>query len=131
MIEGTIMTDRITLAGLQVDRLLADFVANHAVPGTPLTVDSFWAACADVLAAHRQTNQDLLAKREHLQQQINEWHIARKGQPHDAAAYKAFLHDIGYLVPEGDAFTIETQNVDPEIAKIAGPQLVVPVKNAR
>ncbi|MBT3513579.1 MAG: malate synthase G, partial [Nitrosomonadales bacterium] len=91
----------------------------------------FWQACANVLNEHRDTNKALLEKREHLQAQIDEWHKARKGQDHDASAYKAFLQDTGYLVAEGPDFSIETANVDDEIAKIAGPQLVVPVKNAR
>ena len=80
-----------------------------------------------MLNAHRDTNKALLEKREKLQAQIDDWHKARQGQPHDMAEYKAFLHEIGYLVPEGGDFTIETANVDDEIAKI-GPQLVVPIK---
>ena len=125
------MSDRVELSGLKIDKELADFVANEAVQGTDISAEQFWVACAEVLNAHRDTNKALLAKREDLQAQIDAWHRERKGQPHDAAAYKAFLSDIGYLVPEGDAFSIDTANVDDEIAKIAGPQLVVPVKNAR
>ena len=125
------MSQRETISGLQIDAELADFVAKEAVVGTDVSAEAFWEACATVLNAHRDTNKALLAKRDTLQAQINEWHLARKGQPHDAAAYKAFLEEIGYLVPEGPDFTIETSNVDDEIAKIAGPQLVVPVKNAR
>ena len=125
------MTERVTIAGLQIDKELADFVANEAVQGVDVSAEAFWAACADVLNTHRDSNKALLAKRDALQAQIDEWHKARQGQPHDAAAYKAFLLEIGYLVPEGDDFSIETANVDDEIAKIAGPQLVVPVKNAR
>ena len=116
---------------LQVDKGLADFVANEAVKGTDVSADAFWAACAEVLNAHRDTNKALLAKRDDLQAQIDAWHKARQGEPHDADAYKAFLQEIGYLVPEGPDFSIDTANVDDEIAKIAGPQLVVPVKNAR
>ena len=125
------MSQRETISGLQIDAELADFVAKEAVVGTDVSAEAFWDACATVLNAHRDTNKALLAKRDSLQEQINEWHLSRKGQPHDAAAYKAFLEEIGYLVPEGPDFTIETSNVDDEIAKIAGPQLVVPVKNAR
>ena len=125
------MTERVSHAGLQIDKKLADFVANEAVQGLQLTAEVFWQACADVLNAHRDTNKALLEKRETLQGQIDTWHKARQGQPHDVAEYKAFLNEIGYLVPEGDDFTIETANVDDEIAKIAGPQLVVPIKNAR
>ena len=125
------MSERVELAGLQVDKQLADFVANEAVKGTDVSADAFWAACAEVLNAHRDTNKALLAKRDDLQAQIDAWHKARQGEPHDADAYKAFLQEIGYLVPEGPDFSIDTANVDDEIAKIAGPQLVVPVKNAR
>ena len=125
------MSERVELAGLQVDKQLADFVANEAVNGTDVTAEQFWAACAEVLNAHRDTNKALLAKRDDLQAQIDDWHKARQGQSHDAEAYKAFLQEIGYLVPEGPDFAVDTANVDDEIAKIAGPQLVVPVKNAR
>ena len=125
------MSERITISGLQIDKELADFVANEAVRDTDITAEAFWAACAKVLNAHRDTNKALLAKRESLQAAIDDWHKARQGHPHDAAAYRAFLEEIGYLVPEGPDFQIDTQNVDDEIAKIAGPQLVVPVKNAR
>lgn len=125
------MTDRVILSGLEVDSELADFVAKEAAAGTAISPEAFWEACAAVLKTHRGTNKDLLAKREDLQEKINQWHRDYKGQPHDGVAYEAFLREIGYLVPEGDAFKIDTQNVDPEIATIAGPQLVVPVKNAR
>jgi malate synthase len=125
------MTERVSIAGLQIDTQLADFVANEAVQGLEISADGFWAACADVLNAHRDTNKALLQKREALQAQIDEWHKAHRDTPHDVAAYKAFLTEIGYLVPEGPDFTIETANVDDEIAKISGPQLVVPIKNAR
>mgnify|MGYP001181523668 CR=1 FL=1 len=125
------MTERVNHAGLQIDKELADFVTNEAVQGLDISAEAFWQACADVLNAHRDTNRALLEKRETLQQQIDEWHKAHRGEPHDVSAYKAFLQEIGYLVPEGGDFTIETANVDEEIAKIAGPQLVVPIKNAR
>ncbi|MDB2641709.1 malate synthase G [Alphaproteobacteria bacterium] len=125
------MNERVSIAGLQIDKQLADFVANEAVQGLEISAEAFWAACANVLNAHRDTNKALLAKRETLQAQIDEWHKAYRDTPHDVAAYKTFLTEIGYLVPEGPDFTIETANVDDEIAKIAGPQLVVPIKNAR
>ena len=125
------MTQRTTLAGLQIDTQLADFIENEAVVGTDVTVDAFWEAAAEVINTHRDTNKTLIAKRDDLQVKIDAWHVAQKGHPHDAPAYRAFLEEIGYLVPEGPDFQIETANVDPEIAKIAGPQLVVPVKNAR
>jgi len=125
------MTERVTIAGLQIDTQLADFVADEATNGIAITAEEFWTACAEVLNTHRDTNKALLEKRETLQAQIDEWHKANRDTPHDVAAYKAFLTEIGYLVPEGPDFTIETANVDDEIAKIAGPQLVVPIKNAR
>ncbi len=125
------MTDRLTLSGLQVAKPLADFIANAACVGTDITPEKFWAASAAVLQDFKQRNRDLLAKRDALQAQIDDWHRARRGQSHDAAAYKRFLQEIGYLVAEGPDFSIETNNIDPEIAEIAGPQLVVPVKNAR
>ncbi|MBA4052569.1 MAG: malate synthase G, partial [Erythrobacter sp.] len=100
---------------------------------TPLgrDVDAFWQGFAALLADFAPRNRALLAKRESLQAQIDAWHSERAGKPHDAAAYKAFLTEIGYLVPEPAAFQIGTQNVDPEIAAMAGPQLVVPILNAR
>ncbi len=125
------MTERVSLAGLQIDKQLADFVANEAVKGLEISAETFWQACADVLNAHRDTNKALLQKRATLQAQIDAWHKKRQGQPHDVSEYKSFLTEIGYLVPEGPDFTIETANVDDEIAKISGPQLVVPIKNAR
>ena len=125
------MTERITQAGLQIAKILADFVADEAVKDTDISAEDFWQAVAAVLNAHRATNKALLAKRDSLQAQIDEYHIAHKDRPHDSAAYKNFLQKIGYLLPEGADFSIDTANLDPEIARIAGPQLVVPVKNAR
>ncbi len=120
-----------TRAGLQVDGALAGFVEQEVL--APLGQDpaAFWQGFADLLARFAPRNRDLLAKRDELQARIDAWHIERRGQPHDADAYRAFLHDIGYLVPAPADFTIGTQNVDPEIATMAGPQLVVPVLNAR
>ena len=114
------MTERVTIAGLQIDTQLADFVADEATNGIAITAEEFWTACAEVLNTHRDTNKALLEKRETLQAQIDEWHKANRDTPHDVAAYKAFLTEIGYLVPEGPDFTIETANVDDEIAKISG-----------
>ncbi|WP_208352449.1 malate synthase G [Pseudaestuariivita rosea] len=125
------MTDRVERSGLQVDTALAEFVEKEALPGTGIAADAFWDGLADLVNTCGPKNRALLEKREQIQTQIDDWHKARKGQPHDAAAYKAFLEDIGYLLPEGDDFQIETTNVDPEIATIAGPQLVVPIMNAR
>lgn len=125
------MQNRILINDLHVDELLADFVANEAISGLDITAEQFWQACSNILSKHAQTNKELLAKRDELQKQIDDWFTEHAHQAFDAGAYRAFLEDIGYLLPEGDAFSIETQNVDPEIADIAGPQLVVPVKNAR
>ncbi|MDP5366579.1 MAG: malate synthase G [Paracoccaceae bacterium] len=125
------MTDRVTHNGLQVDRLLFDFIEQRALPGTGVDSDRFWQGFAAMVQDLTPKNRALLAKREDLQGQIDAWHVARRGQSHDATAYKAFLEDIGYLLPEGDDFSIETTNVDPEIASIPGPQLVVPITNAR
>ncbi len=125
------MTERIQKGGLQVATQLHDLVESEILPGTGIGADSFWPSFEAILNDMTPKNRDLLAKREVLQSQINEWHLSRKGQPQDADAYRAFLTDIGYLVPEGGEFQITTANVDPEISEIAGPQLVVPVMNAR
>ena len=125
------MTTRLDRAGLQVDAVLARFVEDEALPGTGIEAGAFWTGFAALLAEFAPRNRALLAKREELQAKIDAWHVARRGQPHDHRAYKTFLAEIGYLLPEGPAFTIETTNVDPEVAKVPGPQLVVPVTNAR
>ena len=125
------MTDFLDRSGLSVDSRLADFIAARALPGTGLDADKFWADFAALLGKFAPENAALLAKREDLQAQIDRWHEARAGQAHDAAAYQAFLREIGYLVPEPAPFVVGTQNVDPEIAAMAGPQLVVPALNAR
>jgi len=118
-------------AGLQVADVLADFVEGEALPGTGVSPEKFWAGFAAMLGAFAPRNRLLLAKRDTLQMQIDDWHSARAGQPHDAAAYEHFLRDIGYLVPEPAPFTIDTENVDAEVAALAGPQLVVPSLNKR
>jgi len=125
------MTERVQVGGLQVAKALYDFVNNEAIPGTGLAADKFWAGAAAVIKDLAPKNRALLAKRDELQAQIDAWHQARKGQAHDAAAYKAFLQEIGYLLPEPQDFQATTANVDEEIARLAGPQLVVPVMNAR
>ncbi len=125
------MTEFLDRAGLSVDSRLAEFIEARALPGTGLDAAKFWADFAALLGKFAPENAALLAKREDLQAQIDAWHEARAGQAHDAAAYQAFLNEIGYLVPEPAPFKIGTQNVDPEIATMAGPQLVVPALNAR
>ena len=125
------MTDMIERAGLQVHTALAELLEREVLPVLGRDVDAFWRGFAELLADLAPRNRALLAKREDLQAQIDAWHRERRGQPHDPAAYRAFLEEIGYLVPEPAPFTIATGNVDPEIATMAGPQLVVPVLNAR
>jgi len=125
------MTDRIQMGGLQIAAVLHEFIAEQAVPGTGVDQGSFWAGFEAILTDLEPKNTALLKQRDDLQAMIDDWHRSHKGEPYDEAAYKAFLQDIGYLLPEGEDFLIATENVDAEIATIAGPQLVVPVNNAR
>ena len=125
------MTDFLDRRGLSVDSRIVRFIEDRAIPGTGLDADRFWTDFAALLGTLAPQNAALLAKREDLQAGIDAWHQAREGQPHDPAAYQAFLREIGYLVPEPSPFQIGTANVDPEIATMAGPQLVVPALNAR
>ena len=125
------MTERVQVGGLQVAKALYDFVTNEAIPGTGVSADQFWAGADRVIHDLAPKNRALLAKRDDLQAKIDAWHQARAGQGHDAVAYKAFLQEIGYLLPEAEDFQATTANVDDEIARMAGPQLVVPVMNAR
>ena len=125
------MTHRIECAGLQVDAVLHALLVNDIAPGTGVDPDAFWHGVADIWATLGPKNQRLLAERESLQKQIDQWHRDYKGEAFDAGAYEAFLREIGYLHPEPEPFSISTENVDAEIAHIAGPQLVVPVMNAR
>ena len=125
------MAGRINKAGLQVAPVLVDFIETQALPGTGVDVDAFWTGFADLVSTMGPRGRDLLAQREELQAKIDAWHVEHRGQTFDAAAYRAFLSEIGYLVPEGPDFEIETTSVDPEIADLPGPQLVVPITNAR
>jgi malate synthase len=125
------MSARVTVAGLQIAEPLYELVRDEIAPGTGLSSDAVWQGFAAIVRELTPRNRALLARRDELQARIDAWHLARKGQPHDAAAYRQFLLDIGYLLPEGADFGIATANVDDEIARIAGPQLVVPVNNAR
>ncbi len=125
------MTEYLDRHGLSVDSRLTAFIEAKALPGTGLDTDRFWSDFAGLLGKFASENAALLAKREDMQAQIDAWHKARAGQAHDAAAYQAFLREIGYLVPEPAPFQIGTANVDSEIATMAGPQLVVPALNAR
>ncbi|TCT23040.1 malate synthase G [Thiobaca trueperi] len=125
------MTERLEIGGLKIAKPLYDLVKNEIAPGTGIDPDAFWQSFAAILADLAPRNRELLAKRDALQAKIDAWHLEHRGQPQDMGAYRAFLSDIGYLVPEGPDFQVSTTNIDPEIAHIAGPQLVVPVSNAR
>ena len=125
------MADRRTLHGLQVDTRLASFVEDRALPGTGIAPDAFWAGLSSLAHELGPKNRALLARRDDLQAKIDAWHIAHRARPHDHEAYKAFLQEIGYLLPEGEDFQIDTADADPEIALMPGPQLVVPITNAR
>jgi malate synthase len=123
--------DRADAAGLKVARTLYDFVNTEAIPGTQVDPAAFWSGFAALVKELAPRCQALLAKRDSLQAQIDAWHTARRGQTFDQPAYLSFLREIGYLTDEPAQVTVATANVDPEIAAIAGPQLVVPVTNAR
>jgi malate synthase len=118
-------------AGLKIAEPLARFLEDRALPGTGLSADLFWQGVARMFAMLAPKNRALLEKRNQLQVKIDAWHLARRGQSHDTKAYQDFLHSIGYLVPEPKPFKIGVTNVDRELALVAGPQLVVPVLNAR
>ena len=117
--------------GISVDPILFDFVNAEALPGTDLDGDRFWSALAAIIDNFAPQNKSLLLKRDKLQSQIDAWHAERRGNALDLDAYRSFLSEIGYLVPEGGDFEVATANVDPELSAIAGPQLVVPLTNAR
>ncbi|AEF23811.1 malate synthase G [Pseudomonas fulva] len=125
------MTERVRVGGLQVAKVLFDFINNEAIPGSGVTADAFWSGADAVFRDLAPKNRALLDKRDQLQAQIDDWHRERAGKPHDAAAYKTFLQQIGYLQPQPEHVQASTENVDDEIARMAGPQLVVPVMNAR
>ena len=125
------MSERVARGELQVDGALAAFIEDQALPGTGVQAADFWAGFSALVHDLGPENRRLVALRDELQARIDEWHVARRGQPHDPDAYRNFLTGIGYLLPEGPDFEIETANVDPEIALIPGPQLVVPIMNAR
>ena len=118
-------------AGLRVAAELHQFIETEALPGTGIESGAFWQGFAGLIARHAPRNAELLAERDRLQAAIDDWHRSRRGQPVDPAAYEAFLREIGYLRPEPGDVKVTSERVDPEIAAIAGPQLVVPVMNAR
>jgi malate synthase len=125
------MSARVKLAGLAIAEPLYALVHDEIAPGTGIDAERAWEGFAALVRELTPKNRALLARRDELQARIDAWHLERKGRPHDDAAYKQYLYDIGYLVPEGADFSIATEHVDDEIARIAGPQLVVPVNNAR
>ncbi|MEM9784699.1 MAG: malate synthase G, partial [Pseudomonadota bacterium] len=125
------MSERVDAGGLKVSRELYDFIEGHALPGSGVESATFWGGFGRLASDFAPKNRALVAKRAAIQAKLDAWHAERRGQPHDPAAYKAFLEEIGYLVPEGAPFKVDTPNVDREFSEIAGPQLVVPVMNAR
>jgi malate synthase len=128
---GKKMSQRVQVGGLQVAKELYDFINTEALPGTGVEVEQFWSRFDSIVHDLAPRNRELLAKRDALQAQIDAWHRDNRGTAFSFDAYKSFLQEIGYLLPEGEDFTATTENVDPEMATMAGPQLVVPVMNAR
>ena len=128
---GYVMKKRVQRYNISVERSLVDFIENSALPGTGISEDNFWHGLSSLVEQLTPENRALLIKREELQSKIDSWHKARRNMPHDHEAYKIYLKEIGYLVEEKENFSVKTENVDPEISTIAGPQLVVPSTNAR
>ncbi|MGE4506201.1 MAG: malate synthase G, partial [Desulfovibrionaceae bacterium] len=124
------MNQRMHEAGLSISRPLYETL-SRAMEGTDITPAAFWGGLAAMVADMGPENRALLERREVLQRAVDAWHTARAGSPHDPDAYKTFLTEIGYLEPEGEDFAVCTENVDPEITSVAGPQLVVPITIAR
>lgn len=125
------MGQRVRIGSLEISSPLHDCVAKEIAPGTGLAPEEFWRNLEVALRDLQPRNKELLAVRDRMQEAIDRWHVENRGKPHDAAAYKQYLIGLGYLRPAGEDFSITVENVDPEIATIAGPQLVVPVTNAR
>ncbi len=125
------MTDRTACGGLEVASELYRFITDEAIPGTGIDAREFWTGIDALIHELAPVNRQLIAKRDLLQEKIDSYHKARIGKPHNASEYKAFLEEIGYLLPEPPNVSVNTENVDPEVATTAGPQLVVPVMNAR
>ena len=123
--------ERVSVASLKIARTLHDFVVNEVIPGTGIEAAAFWQGLDRTVHRFAPVNRALLQRRDDLQAKIDDWYRGQRGRPFDEAAHKAFLKEIGYLVPEGSAFAVDSANVDEEIAVVSGPQLVVPVSNAR
>ncbi len=130
-LEISTMPKYIQVSGLSVVEELYDFIETEALGGLPVSAAQFWDGLSELVHELGPKNQALLAQRSDIQRKIDAWHIARRGQAHEPDAYQGFLKEIGYLVPEPADFLVTTQNVDPEIASTPGPQLVVPIMNAR
>src|SRR5919108_3157433 len=125
------MANSVEIGGIKIDEALYRLVRDEIAPGVGVNADRFWKSFGAIVRDLAPMNRALLEKRDRLQEQIDQYHLARKGQPFNREEYKTFLKEIGYLVPEGGKFKITTANVDPEITTIAGAQLVVPLDNAR
>ena len=121
----------LTIDGLTIDKGLYDFITDEAMPGTGLEAKDFWPAFSKIVHELGPKNRSLLAKRDDLQAKLDAWYREHREDGYEMPEYEAFLKEIGYLVPEGEAFSVTTENVDPEIGEVAGPQLVVPIMNAR
>ncbi|HKJ95900.1 MAG TPA: malate synthase G [Gammaproteobacteria bacterium] len=124
------MNERVTISGLQVAKPLYDLITERAIPGTGVDAEAFWHSLAELVRDLGPRNRELLARRDELQSRIDAWH-REQGGVGDRGEYRRFLEEIGYLLPEGEDFQVSTENVDPEVAEVPGPQLVVPVMNAR
>ncbi|MEM7069782.1 MAG: malate synthase G [Pseudomonadota bacterium] len=125
------MTDRVVTGGLSVDAGLYAFINEEALPGTGISVEQFWNDLDRIASDMVPKNRGLIAKRDDIQAKLDQWYKDHNGSDYELDEYKTFLKEIGYLVPEGGKFSVETANVDPEISMVAGPQLVVPIMNAR
>ena len=125
------MTERVPYGSLQIAKELDELLAEEILPGLNVSRDEFWSSFNEIVDEFVPRNNSLISQRENLQEKIDKWHLDRKGQNHNHEEYKTFLKEIGYWVEEANDFQITTSQVDPEISEIAGPQLVVPVMNAR
>ena len=123
--------ERVSVGGLKIAKILHDFIVGEVIPGTGIEALAFWQGLERILHRFAPLNHALLQRRDALQAKIDDWYRGRRGRPFDEAAHRTFLEEIGYLVPEGPPFAVDTANVDDEIAVVAGPQLVVPIGNAR